>query len=481
MPAKIGRNDPCPCGSGKKYKKCHGDSNYVAPRTEKSTPVVRNLLERNLVLLYAIADVFGLKRGFRWKDLKRNISNEQVARFYRILAELYPPDTNILGLLPKNDKLTGFYVGDIDPQLASHNAARAGLYLDQMMVVVPVYNPHCKLAKLNPIHNPELFKVDTYKLIYFLYLLGPALNSGIVSFVPNPAMFDDALQLDFLAAAYGRARGKTVSSGNMEGLCDEYSKELRKIIRAESAEVREKELRQLYPKMTDQEINLTLPYFEQLGKEEASVVLEKEVERKLAETAAQILAIRGGVTTDTALHICQHTGAIPYTNSAWRWQELLTAAEDSDTSQWAPLTQAFREIPFNFLNNVDRGFIGEFHSMKRMESFRDYMRKVWQAADTKLNSLNANGDENLVANFQAELATEHEKAEGEWARIRQETKQWISMVADPDSTLEPVVSGKFNLAIPSRGFSSFIGQERIAALSETGVKKVPMATYIELT
>ena len=23
-PAKIGRNDPCPCGSGKKYKKCHG-------------------------------------------------------------------------------------------------------------------------------------------------------------------------------------------------------------------------------------------------------------------------------------------------------------------------------------------------------------------------------------------------------------------------------------------------------------------------
>lgn len=23
-PKKIGRNDPCPCGSGKKYKKCHG-------------------------------------------------------------------------------------------------------------------------------------------------------------------------------------------------------------------------------------------------------------------------------------------------------------------------------------------------------------------------------------------------------------------------------------------------------------------------
>jgi preprotein translocase subunit SecA len=24
---KVGRNDPCPCGSGKKYKNCHGKLN----------------------------------------------------------------------------------------------------------------------------------------------------------------------------------------------------------------------------------------------------------------------------------------------------------------------------------------------------------------------------------------------------------------------------------------------------------------------
>jgi preprotein translocase subunit SecA len=23
-PLHVGRNDPCPCGSGKKYKRCHG-------------------------------------------------------------------------------------------------------------------------------------------------------------------------------------------------------------------------------------------------------------------------------------------------------------------------------------------------------------------------------------------------------------------------------------------------------------------------
>jgi preprotein translocase subunit SecA len=27
---KIGRNDPCPCGSGKKYKQCHGKLSHEA-------------------------------------------------------------------------------------------------------------------------------------------------------------------------------------------------------------------------------------------------------------------------------------------------------------------------------------------------------------------------------------------------------------------------------------------------------------------
>jgi uncharacterized protein YecA (UPF0149 family) len=32
----VGRNEPCPCGSGKKYKKCHGD-----PAREQRTSPTR--------------------------------------------------------------------------------------------------------------------------------------------------------------------------------------------------------------------------------------------------------------------------------------------------------------------------------------------------------------------------------------------------------------------------------------------------------
>jgi hypothetical protein len=34
MSAKIGRNQPCPCGGGKKYKHCHG-SYAASPRKEE--------------------------------------------------------------------------------------------------------------------------------------------------------------------------------------------------------------------------------------------------------------------------------------------------------------------------------------------------------------------------------------------------------------------------------------------------------------
>jgi hypothetical protein len=30
MADKVGRNDPCPCGSGKKYKKCHMETYEAA-------------------------------------------------------------------------------------------------------------------------------------------------------------------------------------------------------------------------------------------------------------------------------------------------------------------------------------------------------------------------------------------------------------------------------------------------------------------
>ncbi|MEC9397431.1 MAG: SEC-C domain-containing protein [Myxococcota bacterium] len=44
IPSDIGRNDPCPCGSGKKYKKCHMRLHQAQREAEKSTRSVEQLV-----------------------------------------------------------------------------------------------------------------------------------------------------------------------------------------------------------------------------------------------------------------------------------------------------------------------------------------------------------------------------------------------------------------------------------------------------
>jgi len=44
--SKIGRNDPCPCGSGKKYKKCC-INNYVNEPIDKEYSYSDDFIKRN--------------------------------------------------------------------------------------------------------------------------------------------------------------------------------------------------------------------------------------------------------------------------------------------------------------------------------------------------------------------------------------------------------------------------------------------------
>ncbi len=46
---KIGRNQPCPCGSGKKYKRCHGDPLHPnsLPAPQEVTGAVRKAMRRH--------------------------------------------------------------------------------------------------------------------------------------------------------------------------------------------------------------------------------------------------------------------------------------------------------------------------------------------------------------------------------------------------------------------------------------------------
>ena len=47
MHNKVGRNDPCPCGSGQKYKKCHGKAE---PQRNESFPVTQMQFDQGIII-----------------------------------------------------------------------------------------------------------------------------------------------------------------------------------------------------------------------------------------------------------------------------------------------------------------------------------------------------------------------------------------------------------------------------------------------
>lgn len=51
---KVGRNDPCPCGSGKKYKNCHASSEKSKELSNKSLVYIGLLLAFLAIAAYSL-------------------------------------------------------------------------------------------------------------------------------------------------------------------------------------------------------------------------------------------------------------------------------------------------------------------------------------------------------------------------------------------------------------------------------------------
>ena len=49
---KIGRNDPCHCGSGRKFKKCHGRPEYALPNLIQQSRTEEEIREGDRLVLF---------------------------------------------------------------------------------------------------------------------------------------------------------------------------------------------------------------------------------------------------------------------------------------------------------------------------------------------------------------------------------------------------------------------------------------------
>lgn len=468
---KIGRNDKCPCGSGKKYKKCH--LNQPLPTNPN---MGRSIKERNIILLNAIIDIFGFNKGKDWTDFRREMSNDQIRELYRVVGWLWPTNTDVISLLPQaNQKLRGFYMGETKPDLEAilKNIVRYSLYSDEILVVSPFMNPRTIAPDYNPIAHPELYKQDTLEMIAFVFRLAPWIESGIVNMIPDPTDFDYSLKKSVWAMAEQRWKDQklTLSRETLAEMKPRGKRLLEKTMYRLTKEQQAIMIKRALPQLTEKQLADQIEYVQKLRKQDPMIV-----DQELAE-GGELQIMRYGANLELALYIGQLTGSYLYTDVMEQWREILSSSQSSGSEgeMWSPLTKSFQDLEFNFLNNIDPEFAFRLKEEGRLETFRTFLRKVWTNIEGNPSYEQAN---KLSREFSGELHEEYEKAKKEWSQIDKDLLKWITGSAG----IGAILSGGMSWQIPAAGFCiSAVGKLLEARTDRKNFRQnVPMAVLLDL-
>ena len=470
----IGRNDRCPCGSGLKYKKCHlGRELQVYPEPFKG----RSIRKRNIILLNAIGDIF-FGKGEDWETMRHSITEDKVREFYRIMAWLWPPQTDLTSLLPKPDRtLRGLYIGDTRPYDILQNIVRYSLYTEEIIVVSPFLAPLTMKEEFSPIANPQKYRQDTLELIYFAFALAPWIEAGIVNMIPNPMDFDFRLRKEIYSMATAR----------YEANKKEFDKEINEIAKAEGKQEYmrmmkrmpidsyKRRLKEFKPNLSPSEIDKYIEYFLEQRKKDP-LLLDEEM-----SSEAEMKIKRMGANLELGLYLGQATGSYLYTNRPFQWKEIMTAKQQitDDSDVWGPLTQAFQQLDFTFLNDVDAGFAYKLKEKGRLEGFRNYLRKVWHKIEENNTPAQANS---AAREFSDELHEEYGKTKEEWAKIDREIVNWTLGTTGISTLITPLITGGLGWMVPALGFSiTGVGQLLSARYKRKEFRaNVPLAVLLDL-
>ena len=191
---------------------------------------------------------------------------------------------------------------------------------------------------------------------------------------------------------------------------------------------------------------------------------------------SQMMVSRMGANLEMGMYICHATGAFPYTNVKFRWDEILRARDKLDaTAQiWSPLTNAFQQLEFKFLNRVDSQFACSIRQDGRLEGLRSFLRKLWTTIGGQPD---LSRSEALARDFRDELNQSFNEAKAEWDSIDRELMKWAVPTLGG-----ALVTGHFSPVLALSGFAVAGVAELIQAEMKRKEfrKKVPMSVFIDL-
>ncbi len=205
---KPKRGEVCGCGSQRRYRDCC----ETIPLPLRRSWTELSIRERNLALRRAVVDIFGIAPDRSWEDVRRDVTDKKIAKFYSAYASLWPIETDLLSLLPKPDgRPRAVYTGVLHPKAIADVALSAGLYFGELLIQNPL--PHARMVnpEFSPTANPQAYRGEVLKAIIFLLDIMPLVEIGLVNLVPDPSEFDSHLRQQMIEMARERNEGRNIT------------------------------------------------------------------------------------------------------------------------------------------------------------------------------------------------------------------------------------------------------------------------------
>jgi hypothetical protein len=405
-----------------------------------------------------------------WSKVKKGLTDARIREFYIFIANLWPVDTDQGIIMPPPDSsLRALYLGENEPEMMVQNVFRFCLYADQILLVNPFTNPNVMAEEFNPIHRPGEWRIQTLRLVYQLGLLAPWIEAGLVILIPDPGDFNRALRVKTWDLATARLKGSSPSAEDIDQSM--IKARTRRALLLSPRSYWERKAREFDPGISDEEVRKLVD----------SVEWDRANDPLLPNDTLdcmpdQMMEASMGANLELGLYLCHATGAFPYTNVKYRWREILAAKQDLDaTAQvWTPLTNAFQQLRFKFLDNVDSKFACSIRQEGRLEGFRSYMRKLWDAVGGEPD---VSKSETLARDFVDELTGAFKAAQSEWDAIDRELVKWATGKA-----AVAMAAGVFSPAFAMGGLALAGLSEIIQAEMKRREfrKRVPMSVFIDL-
>jgi hypothetical protein len=450
--------DACGCGQGKPYREC------CESKPEALRPIwnERSIRERNLMLQNGIVNVLELGGQKDWIQIRRELTDEKIAKIYSLYEGLWPLETDLLALLPKPDGVPrAVYTGSIHPSAITEFAMAAPLYFGELIVAHPFVHSGIIRKEHRPTENPSAYRQDFLKTIMFFLNIMPLVDLGVVNLIPDPCDFDYHLRKQMMSMAHARSAAMHFDPEKEVRLKKHMDEDGRRsMMLLMPPDSMRRRIRELMPHLNDEQVEATMRYAE-IDKENDPLAVLQEGALNDGNEGGLMSMFMLAPNFEMTMYLAQATGACIVTDSPFRWAEIDRAIRQRYKAATPGLGTLLRSIEgskFVFPQNVT-DVVGAVLK-KAGAGYPDLFRDLFKY----LSRLEERGPKpNREAQMASRFTKTHSAAQG--------------ALQKSDS---PIKEGRISCVFPPGGIlDNTVNRLLLMSSSERHVSSVPMAFFIE--